>query len=114
MTLPQTNAILTGVKAGAASEDWDTPAGAGGSVWTGSAQVYFQEKREWVTGQQADDVLSRILYVETSLRDWKRGEIVTFRVGSGEEQTGKVKMIERRELPGVGSLASTRLTLEDT
>ena len=113
MTLPQTNAILTGVTGGGSSEDWDTPAGAGDNEWTGSAKVYYQEKREWVTGQQADDVLSRILYVETSLRDWTRGEIVTFRVGSGPEQTGKIRMIERRELPGVGSLASTRLTLED-
>ena len=109
--IPQVNATVTKVTGGAASEDWDTPAGVGATVWTGSADAYYSEKRERVTGQQADLVLRRSLIVDTDFRVWSEGEIVTFETEQGA-QTGKVKVIEARALSG-NPLSTTRLTLAD-
>lgn len=112
--IPQTNCLISKVTGGAVSEDWDTSAGAGSNVWTGSMPAYFRENRERVTGETADLVLRRSLIVQTDERDWAEGEIVTFRMDGGAEQTGQVKMIEARSLPGLPSgIQTTRLTLTD-
>lgn len=109
--IPQVNATVTKVTGGAVSEDWDTAAGTGPTVWTGSADAYYQEKRERVTGDRADLILRRNLIVDTGFRVWTEGEVVTFSTELGE-QTGRVKVIEARALSG-NPLATTRLTLED-
>lgn len=112
--LPQANAKLLEVAAGGASEDWNTPAGAGTPEWAGEADAYYREKRERVAEiGNSDTILRRILIVETSIRNWSEGEIVTFQTeADAGPTTGKVQMIERSSLQGVGNKATTRLTLE--
>jgi hypothetical protein len=111
MSLPQSNALLTEVTGGGGSEDWSTTAGAGTVLWSGSTPAYFTESRERTFGGSDDVLIRRTLIVETDLRDWTEGETVTFTC-RGSEYEGKVQAIEARSLPGVGSLATTRLMLE--
>jgi hypothetical protein len=111
--LPQTNARLTKVAGGGTSEDYDVPEGADDAKWEGDADAYYQEKRERVSaGGDTDLVLRRALIVETDLGiDFEEGDTVAFTLSVGD-RTGKVQVIERRELAGMGPLATTRLTLE--
>jgi hypothetical protein len=109
--IPQSNALLTEVAGGGSSEDWNTGAGAGTVLWSGSTPAYFTESRERSFGPTDDVLIRRSLIVETDLRTWSEGEEATF-THRGTEYVGKVQLIEARSLPGVGSLATTRLTLE--
>lgn len=108
MTLPQINATVTLVTGQATSEDWNTAAGAGSTLWTGEQPGYYRETRERTVGDKSDLVTVRTLIVETGFRDWTEGENVTLTF-QGRTITGNVRLIETRDLPG-HPLQTTRLT----
>lgn len=112
--LPQSNACLRAIAAGGTSEDWDAPAGADNQKWGGSAAAYYLEKRERVSvNGDTTLILRRTLLVETSLSlPFEEGDDVSFTF-DGTDRIAKVRMIERSELAGVGSVVTTRLTMEE-
>lgn len=121
MAPPQTNATLTAIAGAGAADDWDRPASAGASKWTGSIRAYYREKVDRVAnGQGGVDVLvRRTLWVETAdLPDeLDTDDALTFRVdGDAADQIGTARTVARSRLPAAGvpsALQTTRMDLED-
>lgn len=113
MSLPQANAVLTGVSGGGYAEDYDRPAGADTAKWSGSAEAYYQEKRERVNANgDTSLILRRSLIVANDITTFAEGDTLAFTF-DGTSRTGKVQVIERREYALAGELQTTRLTMED-
>lgn len=113
--LPQTNATLTQLAGGGGSEDFDQVAGVDPARWSGSVDAYYQERRDRVYGDNITSVvLRRSLIVANSALplDVEEGDTVTFRF-RGQLRSGRVQLIERRDLVAAGDVATTRLTLEE-
>jgi hypothetical protein len=114
VSLPQANATLTRVAGGGYAEDYDRAAGADSEKWAGSAEAYYQERRERVAAAgETTLILRRSLIVANDVASFSEGDVVSFTF-DGSSRTGNVQVIERREYAPAGELQTTRLTLEET
>lgn len=119
MSLPQINAQLLKVAASGTTPDWDSPDSEGDAKFEGEAPAYYKEKRERSRGPAAgstaaEDLLKRrwlIVDPEEPRIQFEEGDVVTF-VYRGTERTGRVDVIEERDLPNSPVIGSIRLTLQ--
>lgn len=78
------NAVLTKIEGGGTSEDWDSPAGADTTRWTGTASAYLDEKiLTQVNGNALDEVKqTRLVVPLTQGKMVYRGDTITYTQGS--------------------------------
>jgi hypothetical protein len=114
MTEPaQANATLTRVSRPPA-EKFDGPAD-GPEKWTGTARVYFSERRTRRSTPAGEDrivVPELIVATGDPAVEWKSGDVVEFTF-AGAERKGTVETVETRELDGIPrELVTSRIVLE--
>jgi hypothetical protein len=95
------NATLTRVKEGGASQDWDTPAGAGAERWSGEVGAYFGEQLlTEVDGEDLNEVgQARLIFPLEAAVDVDRNDTLTFE-HDGDELTRRARNVTRLELAG--------------
>lgn len=108
-----TNAKLRRVVGPGSVADYDEPATPGAEVWTGDSGCYLMEQSERVVaGSESSIVVTRQLVVNVEVDvAWEQGQSVEFTGPTGEDQTGKVRAVERLQFPGVPGIV--RLSMED-
>lgn len=81
---PLVNATLTKIEGGGTSDDWDQPAGADTTRWTGTANAYLDEKiLTEVNGNALDEIKQTRLVVPLDIGDLAvRGDTVTYTQGA--------------------------------
>ncbi len=112
---PQVNATLTEVRGAGTAADFDVAAGAGAVKWAGSEEAYYRERRARAqTPETSSVVVERFLIVDSTAPAIAEGDVLAFYTAAGD-QSGAVRAVESRMLPGVpADLQTTRLTLEET
>ena len=115
----QANATVLGVAGAGTADDWDRPAAAGASKWSGEARALYREAADRVRDANADDVYTKrelILDVaDVDAMELDTDDVITFRLdGQVDEQTGTARTIPRPRLAGVPRrLQTSRIILED-
>lgn len=116
MSLPQSNARITQVKASGSSEDYDRSQGNGSSKWTGDREAYVLE--QWkTTYSKSEGGQSRqkrvTMYIPLDMVDtWSllTGDFVTYTF-NGAQTTRKIQDVTPNVYPG-HPLQTYMLTLE--
>ena len=107
--IPYVNARLTAITAPGTAADYDAPAGAGTSRWTGAAGIYVAEQiTEVESPGRVDEVLiTRVEVPSTIGRLIQRGDSITYTYDDAS-RTRTVEDLARAPLVG-----RVRLALQD-
>ena len=110
--LPLTNATLTAVAGPGFTEDYDDPATAGSSKWSGSEDVTFSEITERVQiGGESNTIVRRSLIVDSELAvSWAIGDVLTVTY-DGAARTVTVRRVGKTLATGLDGVV--RLVLDD-
>lgn len=101
--LPIVNARLLAVAGGAFTEDYDTPAGAGVTSWTGDAQAYLTQETIIASPSGTggvDELVRTRLAFDRDLATVAHGDTLTF-VYDGDTLTRTARDVAVDELAGV-------------